>query len=406
MKRTPRLVVVGNGMAGNRTLEELLRLAPERYQITVFGAEPHGNYNRIALSPLLAGECQLDGIITHDLDWYRKHNIDLRPDCPVQAINRSRRAVLGSDGEWVRYDRLLLATGSHPVVLPLPGAELPGVVTFRTLEDVNWMLDAAQNGARHAVVIGGGLLGLEAAAALVLQGLAVTVVHRSSHLMERQLDATAGGLLAEELNGRGIALRLGADTAALEGESRVSGVRLGDGELLAADLVVMAVGVRPEIKLAQEAGLPCDRGILVNDTLQTFDPRIYAVGECTQHRGQTYGLVAPLWEQAGVCADHLAALGRWRYPGSTVSTQLKVTGIQVYSAGDFEGEDGDEIIVYQDRGAGVFKKLVLRDGCLRGVLLYGDTRDSAWYRDWLNDDTPVGDARESLVFGPAVAMAA
>ncbi len=393
-----RLVLVGNGMAGMRTLEELLKLAPEAYAITVFGAEPHGNYNRILLSPVLAGEKTLEEIILHPRTWYEERGITLHAGKRVVTIDRARRVVRAEDGTEAPYDRLLLATGSRPVVLPVPGHDLEGVVTFRDIADVERMLEACARGGR-AVVIGGGLLGLEAAHGLHRRGMNVTVVHLMEHLMERQLDAPAAALLRRTLEERGLRFVMPARTEALLGSGRVEAVRLADGRELEADLVVMAVGIRPETELARAAGLHCERGIVVDDTLQTYDPRIYAVGECVQHRGRTYGLVAPLFEQAKVCANHLAGLGWARYTGSQTATQLKVSGVELFSAGDFQGGEGCEAIVFQDPGRGVYKKLVLRDDRLVGAVLYGETLDGSWYFDLIRDGTPVGDLREHLIFG-------
>ncbi len=393
-----KLVLIGNGMAGVRTLEELLALAPDAYEITVFGAEPHGNYNRIMLSPVLAGEKAVEEIMLNDDLWYAERGITLHKGVAVTEIQRGRRRVLGADGREVEYDRLLLATGSRPVVLPVPGAELPGVVGFRDIADVESMLSASASG-RKAVVIGGGLLGLEAAHGLMRQGMDVTVVHLGEVLMDRQLDAVAGGMLAGSLRERGVELRLAHRTAAIPGEARVRGVRFADGEEIEADLVVMAVGIRPEIELARGAGLHCERGVRVDDNMQTFDPRIYAVGECAQHRGATYGLVAPLFEQAKVCANHLARLGSRRYDGSLTSTKLKVTGIDLFSAGDFIGGEDSEAIVLQDPAQGVYKKLVVRDGRIEGALLYGDTLDGAWYFQLMRDGTDISALRERLLFG-------
>jgi nitrite reductase (NADH) large subunit len=338
----PRLVVIGNGMAGMRTVEELLALAPDLYDIAVFGAEPRGNYNRILLSPVLAGEKTVGDIMLNGADWYTKHGIRLHAGKEVTRIDRRRRTVFADDGTAERYDRLLLATGSAPIVLPLPGNELPGVVTFRDIDDVNRMLAAAGGDGRHAIVIGGGLLGLEAANGLAKRGMNVTVVHLLATLMERQLDAPAAGLLQRALESRGLRFLLEHETEAIIGDARVRAVRFKNGLELPADLVVMSVGIRPNVKLAKSAGLYCNRGIVVNDTLQTFDPAIYAVGECVEHRGNTYGLVAPLFEQAKVCANHLARAGSARYEGSLTATKLKVTGIEVYSAGDFQGDADSE----------------------------------------------------------------
>ncbi|AHE97788.1 nitrite reductase large subunit NirB [Thioalkalivibrio paradoxus] len=396
----PRLVLVGNGMAGMRTVEELLKLKPDMYEITVFGAEPHGNYNRILLSPVLAGEKTVDEILLNDDGWYAERGIRLHKGRRVAHIHRGRREVVAEDGTREPYDRLLLATGSTPFVIPVPGHDLPGVVSFRDLQDVDAML-AASRSHRRAVVIGGGLLGLEAANGLLRQGMEVTVVHLMDTLMERQLDPPAAALLQRSLEAKGLQFRLAAQTEAILGDGRVTGVRFRDGTEVPADLVVMAVGIRPNVELAKASGIHCERGVVVNDTLQTYDPVVYAVGECVQHRGQCYGLVAPLWEQAKVCANHLAEYGIARYEGSVTATRLKVTGIDLFSAGDFLGDEHSEDLVFQDAARGVYKKLVLRDGVVRGAVLYGDTIDGSWYFQLLREGTPVNDLRDGLLFGQA-----
>ncbi|HKK06247.1 MAG TPA: nitrite reductase large subunit NirB [Gammaproteobacteria bacterium] len=395
-----RLVLVGNGMAGVRTLEELLKLAPDKYDITVFGDEPHGNYNRILLSPVLSGEKGIDDIMLNDDAWYAAQGIALHKGSRVARIDRAARQVVAEDGTAVAYDRLLLATGSRPFVIPVPGHDLPGVISFRDIGDVDAML-AASREHRRAVVIGGGLLGLEAANGLMRRGMDVTVVHLGDVLMERQLDGAAGALLQASLEERGLAFRMGAQTEAILGAERVTGVRFADGSEVSADLVVMAVGIRPNIQLAQEAGIHCERGVVVNDTMQTFDPAVYAVGECVQHRGATYGLVAPLFEQAKVCANHLAALGSSRYEGSVTSTKLKVTGVDLFSAGDFVVEDGDEELVFKDAARGVYKKIVVRDNRIKGAVLYGDAVDGAWYFQLLREEADISASREHLLFGQA-----
>lgn len=393
-----KLVLIGNGMAGIRTLEELLKLEPERYQITVFGAEPHPNYNRIMLSPVLAGEKTLNDIILNDRDWYAENHIQLMTGDPVVRIDRTRREVVTQSGASAHYDRLLLATGSNPFIIPIPGHDKQGVIGFRDIADVEAMLSAAQTHAK-AVVIGGGLLGLEAANGLLKNGMDVTVVHLLDSLMERQLDKPASALLKTSLEERGLHFMMEAQTAEILGDERVTGVRFADGAELAADLVVMAVGIRPNIQLAQAAGIHCERGIVVNDTLQTFDPRVYAVGECVQHRQTCYGLVAPLFDQAKVAANHLANLGIARYEGSVTSTKLKVTGIDLFSAGDFNEAEGDETLVLQDPGAGVYKKLVLRDDKIKGAVLYGDTLDGAWYFQLMREGSSITDFRHTILFG-------
>ena len=398
MKKS-RLVLVGNGMAGVRTLEELLKIAPDLHEITVFGAEPHPNYNRILLSPVLAGEQTLEQIVLNPLDWYREHGITLHLGKAVSAVDRTRRIVRAADGTEAGYDRLLLATGSTPFILPVPGKDLDGVIGYRDIADTQAMIDAATTH-RHAVVIGGGLLGLEAANGLRARGMEVTVLHLMPWLMERQLDETAARLLQQSLEARGLRFELQAQTEALIGEGRVRAVRLKDGRELPADLVVMAAGIRPNTALAERIGLHCQRGIAVTDTLQTVtDPRIYAVGECAAHRGVAYGLVAPLFEQAKVCATHLAQFGIGRYTGSQTSTKLKVTGVDLFSAGNFGGGPGTEEIVLSDPFGGVYKKLVLQGDRLVGACLYGDTVDGSWYFKLLREGRSVSDLRDKLMFG-------
>jgi len=395
-----RLVVIGNGMAGMRTVEELLKLNPDLYDITVFGAEPYGNYNRILLSPVLAGEKTINDIMLNDEQWYVDNGIRLHKGKQVTQIDRRARTVTADDGTSEPYDRLLLATGSTPVMLPLPGADLKGVITFRDIHDVEEMLANGGQG-QSAVVIGGGLLGLEAANGLNIQGMNVSVIHLMPTLMERQLDETAGNLLLRSLEERGIDFYLPAETEAISGIGCVDGVRLKDGRVIPADIVVMAVGIRPNTELAKSAGLHCERGIITDDTLQTFDPRIYAVGECVQHRNRSYGLVAPLFEQAKVCANHLAQLGHAAYRGSVTSTKLKVTGIDLFSAGDFTGGSDAEEVLFEDAANGVYKKLVLKDDKIAGAVLYGDAIDSAWYFQLMRDGTDVSEFREHLLFGKA-----
>jgi nitrite reductase (NADH) large subunit len=403
-----KLVLVGNGMAGVRTLEELIKIAPDLYDITVFGAEPHPNYNRILLSPVLAGEQTLAEIVLNPLDWYAEHGITLHTSKKVTQIDRVKRIVRADDGTEAPYDRLLIATGSHPFILPVPGKDLPGVIAYRDIADTEAMIDAATK-YPHAVVIGGGLLGLEAANGLMLRGMKVTVVHLMPWLMERQLDDVAAGLLRQSLEARGLTFLMGAQTQALiAAESgRVGSVQFKDGTQIPADLVVMAAGIRPNTDLAESCGLHCARGVVVSDTLQTItDPRIYSVGECAAHRGVAYGLVAPLFEQGKVCATHLAQFGIGRYLGSQTSTKLKVTGIDLFSAGNFMGaksgkpEDADcEEIVMSDPYGGVYKKLVIQGDKLIGAVMYGDTVDGSWYFKLLRDGRSVSDIRDKLMFG-------
>ncbi|CAE6711822.1 nitrite reductase large subunit NirB [Candidatus Nitrotoga fabula] len=400
MKEKMKLVMVGNGMAGVRALEELLKLAPDLYEITVFGAEPYPNYNRIMLSPVLAGEQGIQNIILNDLDWYRKNNITLHLNRKVVRIDRKSKTVTAEDGMQARYDRLLLATGSIPFILPVPGKEMDGVIGYRDIEDTNAMI-AASEVYRNAVVIGGGLLGLEAANGLALRGMDVSVVHIMPWLMERQLDVNSARMLQAELEARGLKFLFEKQTRELvdDGCGRVRSVRFHDGSEIPADLVVMAVGIRPNTALAESAGIYCNRGIVVNDTMQTFDPSIYAVGECVSHRGTTYGLVAPLFDMARVCANHLACMGYSSYQGTVTATKLKVTGIDLFSAGNFTGSKDTNEIVMQDVAGGKYKKLVLQEDKLVGAVMYGDTKDSSWYLQMIRDGKNVAEIRDGLLFG-------
>jgi len=395
-----KLVMVGNGMAGVRTLEELLKLDADRYEITVFGAEPYANYNRILLSPVLAGEQTIRDIMLNDLDWYEENGIKLHLNKKVTKIDRGRRIVYAEDGTCEKYDRLLLATGSEPFMLPVPGKELDGVISFRDILDVNKMIEAARSH-KHAVVIGGGLLGLEAANGLKIRGMDVTVIHRGEWLLERQLDKPAAKLLQKDLEGKGLKFALKKQTAELIGgeDGRVKALRFKDGQEIPADLVVMTVGIRPNTSLAESCGLCVNHGVVVTDTMQTYDPAIYAVGECVNHRGVAYGLVAPLFEMAKVAANHLAQLGISYYSGSVTSTKLKVSGIDLFSAGHFMGDDGTEEILLSDSMGGIYKKLVIRDDKLVGACLYGDTSDGAWYIKLLREANPITQIRNRLIFG-------
>ena len=465
VKTKMKLVMVGNGMAGVRTIEELLKIAPDLYDITVFGAEPHPNYNRILLSPVLAGEQTLDEIILNPFEWYSEHGITLHAGWRVTSVDRVKRIVHAENAAGEKrdaeYDRLLLCTGSNPFMLPLPGKDLQGVIAYRDIADTNAMIEAAKH-YRHAVVIGGGLLGLEAANGLMRRGMTVSVVHVMPTLMDRQLDVVAGKLLQKALEERGLTFLMGAQTQALlkpadlgawasersalvleesaqragdtepnallskllvdaavgadaqsaantvpdlqtklaSSPDRVCAVRFKDGSVVPADLVVMAVGIRPNTELAQSMRLHCDKGIVVSDTLQTVtDARIYSVGECAAHRGTAYGLVAPLFEQAKVAANHLAQFGIGRYVGSLTSTKLKVTGIDLFSAGNFVGGEGFDEIIMSDPKGGVYKKLVLKDDKLVGACLYGDTVDGSWYFKLLRDGRTIADIRDKLMFG-------
>ena len=394
------LVMVGNGMAGVRTLEEMLKIAPEQYNITVFGAEPYANYNRILLSPVLAGEQTIKDIMLNDVDWYEANNITLHLGKKIARIDRVNRLVIAEDGTTAPYDRLLLATGSNPFMLPVPGRDLHNVISYRDIHDTNRMIEVSAT-AKHAIVIGGGLLGLEAANGLMLRGMDVTVVHLMPWLMERQLDRSAGKLLQKSLEQRGLKFMLETQTEAILGDDKgvVRAIRFKDGIELPAELVVMAVGIRPNTELAEASGLHCNRGIVVNDTMQTYDPRIYAVGECVNHRGIAYGLVAPLFEMAKVAANHLALMGIGRYVGSVTSTKLKVTGIDLFSAGEFMGGEDTEEILLTDTVGGVYKKLVIRNDELIGGVLYGDTVDGAWYFKLIREGKKIHEIRDHLMFG-------
>ena len=404
--RRERLVVVGNGMAGMRAVEELVKRNPVRYDITVFGAEPHVNYDRIMLSSVLAGEKDLGDIVINPLAWYGENGIRLFAGDPVVSIDRAAKTVRSEDGRVEPYDRLLLATGSKPIVPPIPGLDLPGVCAFRDIADIEQMVGASQR-YRRAIVIGGGLLGLEAANGLLKRGMAVAVVHLMDTLMERQLDMTAGKLLQRVLDERGLNFFMNGQTEEIFGDGRVEGIRLADGREVPGDLVVMAIGIRPNIDLGRKAGLQVNRGISVYDDMRTSDPEIFAVGECVEHRGMTYGLVAPLYEMAKVCAEHLAGdeTVAATYAGSVLATKLKVTGVDVFSAGNFQGGEDCNAITFQDTARQVYKKLVLRDDRLDGVVLYGDVADSAWYLDLLRKREDIAAFKDAAIFGQAVVTA-
>jgi len=399
-----RLVVIGNGMAGMRTVEELLSAAPEKYDITVFGAESYGNYNRIMLSSVLCGEKTIEDIVINDRQWYADNGICLYAgqDKAVVRIDRVTRKVYAQDGTSAAYDRLLIATGSKPVVPAIPGNDLEGVISFRDIFDVNRMLTYSRSH-NKAVVLGGGLLGLEAANGLVLRGMDVTVIHNHQVLLNRQMDRQAGEMLQKELELRGLKFKMAAKTQQLIGDKNghIMAVRFEDGSELECDLFIMAIGVRPNMALAQDAGVYCERGIVVNDTLQSYDPSIYAVGECIQHRGDTFGLVAPLFEQAKVCANHLSDHGVAEYSTLPTATKLKVTGINLFSVGDFIGDKNCESILFTDPALGIYKKLVIKANKLIGAVLYGDTVDGNWYQELLEKEKPVSGIRDVLIFGKA-----
>ena len=400
-----RLVLVGNGMAGVRALEEILARAPHAFTITVFGAEPHGGYNRIMLSPVLAGERTFEAITTHPRSWYHENDIELIAPEPVIGIDRVAKTVTGALGTTRHYDVLILATGSNPVIIPLPGHDLPGVIGFRDIADVERMIAASKSG-RNAVVIGGGLLGLEAANGLARSGMNTTVLHLMPTLMERQLDPVSADLLRADLATRGIAVITEANTKAILGTSRVEAVQLADGTHLPADIVVMAAGIRPNIGLARQAGLACAKAIEVDDAMLTSDPSIHALGECVQHRGALFGLVEPLYDMARIVADRVCGTAASEYAPAPTGTRLKVTGIDMFSGGDFVGDDTTDDLVFRDPARGVHKKLVLRDDRLIGAVLYGEAADSAWYFDLICNETDISTLRDTLLFGPIEASAA
>ncbi|MEM8936356.1 MAG: NAD(P)/FAD-dependent oxidoreductase, partial [Pseudomonadota bacterium] len=392
-------------MAPGRALEELFEKAPGAYEVVIFNAEPRVNYDRIMLSPVLSGEKTFDEIVIHGDGWYIEHGVTLYKGHKIISIDRDAKTVTSDQGVTQPYDKLLIATGSSPVIIPVPGHDLPGVLTYRDLDDVTAMLLAAKSGG-DAVVIGGGLLGLEAAAGLKEQGMNVTVLHLMPTLMERQLDAPAGHLLQAALEARGIDILTGANTKEIlptrDGKG-VSAVRLDDGSEIKADLVVMAVGIRPSAQLAKDAGIEINRGILVDPHMRTSDPDIYAVGECVEFDGKVYGLVAPLYQMASVAANELANASDIEFKDSALATKLKVTGVDLYSAGDFaEGEDREEIVL-RDAAKGVYKRLVIKDQRIIGVVLYGDTADGGWFFQHIKDGADISEMRDTLIFGPAFA---
>ncbi|WP_306005233.1 nitrite reductase large subunit NirB [Aquicoccus porphyridii] len=395
---TQKLVIIGAGMASGRVIEQLVETSPEAFDITLFNAEPRGNYNRIMLSPVLSGEQTYADIVTHDDDWYAAHGVTCRFGEHVVRLDPEMKLVEGQNG-CVPYDKLVIATGSAPFIIPVPGKDLPGVITYRDLDDTNAMIEAADKGGA-AVVIGGGLLGLEAAAGLAERGMDVTVLHLMGHLMERQLDEAAGYLLRKDLEGRGITIRTQASTKAIIGDGRVEAVLLESGETLPADLVVMAVGIRPETRLATDAGLTVARGIDVNAQMQTSDPDIYAVGECVEFDGHLFGLVAPLYDQAKVLARTLLG-GQDAFVVKDTATKLKVTGCNLFSAGDFADGPGREDIVLRDPAKGIYKRLVIEEDRLIGAVMYGDTADGNWFFQLIKDGTEIDELRETLIFGPA-----
>ncbi len=398
-----RLLIIGNGMASARLLDELVKRAPGRFAITVVGAELHAAYNRVLLSPMLAGDIQWDDVrLKHD-GWYDANGVELIRNDPAIMLDPFGKLVRTARGRTLSFNRCVLATGSEPIRLPIPGADLPGVTTFRTAADCALMTEAAARG-QPAVVIGGGLLGIEAAYGLARLGLQVTLIHIMDRLMERQLDAESAAMLKSAVEAKGVRVLLCAQTAIIHGDCVVSAVTLKDGAQISCGLVVMAAGVRPEIALAKGAGIATGRGVLIDDFMATSGEDIYAIGECAEHRGRCYGLVEPAHEQARALAQ-LFAGEEASYEGSVLSTNLKVSGVPVFSAGDFEGE-GANAIILRDRAMGVYRKLVVRDGKLAGAVLFGDTSDALWYLDLIRSGVDVAPVRRALAFGQAYAEAA
>jgi len=366
-----RLVVIGNGMAANALLEELLKAGQDQYSITVFGKERHAAYNRVLISHLLTGDKSLKDLAFHDSEWYREKSIDLRTSAPVARIDRAGKKVFTADGSSVPYDRLVISTGSLPLMPPVPGIELDGVVAFRHADDCERIRGRAGSGSK-AVIIGGGLLGLEAAGALLSMGMEVTVVHLMDRLMERQLDKVSSEMLREDLERLGMKVLLNTKTAAIEGNGKVEKVRFAAGEAVEADLVLVSAGIMPDIALAKASNLYCERGIVVSDTMQTYDPAVYALGECVQHRGKTFGLVAPIFDQARVVANQLAGDGRKPFKSMPTSARLKVSGVDLYSAGDIDLRV-DDSVEYLDRKARVYRKILFDGGVIKGIVMYGDS---------------------------------
>jgi nitrite reductase (NADH) large subunit len=393
------LVIIGNGMAAARLCEELAQHALGRYAIAVIGKEPRLAYNRVLLSSVLAGEVSAGDLTVKPADWWRKHGVTLCYGTAAVAVDPAARTVTLEDNTTLPFGKLVFATGSRAIRLPIAGIELPGVLTFRDLADTESLVRAARQGSR-AVVIGGGLLGIEAAYGLAKAGVAVTLVHLMDRLMERQLDARAAALLKRAVEAKGIKVELEAATAGFIGHDRVEAVELKDGRILPADTVVVAVGIAANAEIARAANLTVNRGIVVDDSLATSDPNIFAIGECAEHRGTCYGLVEPANDQARVLAERFAGRNA-AYTGSVNATNLKVSGVHVFSAGDFLGAPGTESIVLADAGLGTYRKLVIQDERLVGAVLYGDTADARWYLDLLRTGVSIEAVRQDLVFGRA-----
>lgn len=398
---TQKLIIIGAGMAAGRALEHLFDAAPDAYDVTLFNAEPRGTYNRIMLSPVLSGDKAFDEIVTHTAEWYEENGVTTRFGEKVVNIDRDAQTVTSDNGDVLAYDKLVIATGSTPFIIPLPGHDLDGVIAYRDLEDTNVMISLGEVPNAKAVVIGGGLLGLEAAAGLALRGVDVTVVHIMGHLMERQLDEAAGYLLRKALVDKGITVKCSANSKEILGENgKVKALLLDDGTELPCDLLVMAVGIRPSVALAADAGLATGRGIHVDDQMVTSDANILSLGECVEHNGDIFGLVAPIYDQAKVIAKTLAG-EEAAFVNKEVATKLKVTGCDLFSAGDFAEAQGREDIVYRDPAQGVYKRLVIEDNRIVGAVMYGDTADGNWFFGLIKDKEDISEMRDTLIFGPA-----
>ncbi|WEJ63671.1 NAD(P)/FAD-dependent oxidoreductase [Thiomicrorhabdus lithotrophica] len=392
-----KLIVIGSGMVGARLIERILAKSPHIYDIRVFNKEPNGGYNRIMLSPVLAGEKTIPEIMTHNHDWFKQRDIHLHAGTEIREIDSINKTVKTDLGATYQYDKLVIATGSSPFILPVPGNDLPGLVTFRDIRDVNQMIQYSKY-KQKAVVIGGGLLGLEAANGLIKLGMEVTVVHSNNVLMNMQMDAVSGELLKKSLTETGMQFCMNSKTVEILGDSHVTGVKMADGRVISCDLVVLAVGIRPNTTIAKKIGLEVNRGIIVNDQLQSSNPDIYALGECVEHRGMVYGLVAPLYEQAQVLADTLSGQSA-SYQGSAISTKLKVTGINLFSAGDFHDSNDSESLVYKDISQNIYRKIVLKDNKIKGAVMFGDVTGSNWIFENLVQQNDMSAYRDTLVFG-------
>lgn len=396
----PHLVIIGSGMAGGRLLDEIIRRQPGRFKISVFGEEPHPNYNRIMLSPLLAGEVTKQEIVLNSLEWYAEHKITLYAGERIIDIDRAEQSLRSNTGTELTYDHLVLATGSRPAKIAASGQNLNNIYDFRTLEDVDAILDTAQS-ANHAVVIGGGLLGLEAAYGLAVKGIKTTVIHRASHLLNRQLDEQSAEMLRLSLQERGIETLLNTEVDTFHGDTAVSSMTLKDGNILNADVVIIATGITPNTLLAQTVALETNRGIIVDDLLFTSDNHISALGECIEHRGETFGLVAPIWDQARILADRLVFNVESAYVTTASPTKLKISGIDLFSAGEVNGQPNDRIVVLQDKTRRAYRKLIIRHQTLVGIVLFGDVQDGNWYYELLQQQIKIDHLLPTLLFGQA-----